>query len=71
MVVVTAGHVCGTPGSDIVSSAVDLLGMRGVGGVCEMCMCLAQGGVGGEGMSGLDVGFTNPLGTEWGGVISV
>ena len=23
-------------------------GMRGVGGVCEMCMCLARGGVGGE-----------------------
>ena len=23
--------------------------MRAVGGVCEMCMCLAQGGVGGEG----------------------
>ena len=27
-------------------------GMRGVGVVCEMCMCLARGGVGGEGMSG-------------------
>ena len=27
-------------------------GMRGVGGVCEMCMCLAQGGVGGEWVSG-------------------
>ena len=25
-------------------------GMRGVGGVCEMCMCLARGGVGGEWM---------------------
>ena len=24
-------------------------GMRGVGGVCEMCMCLARGGIGGEG----------------------
>ena len=24
-------------------------GMRGVGGVCEMCMCLARGGVRGEG----------------------
>ena len=22
--------------------------MRGVGGVCDMCMCLARGGVGGE-----------------------
>ena len=23
--------------------------VRGVGGVCDMCMCLARGGVGGEG----------------------
>ena len=23
-------------------------GMRGVGGVCEMCMCLTRGVVGGE-----------------------
>ena len=56
-VVVSAGHVCGTRGSSIVSSAVDVLGMsvvrgmRGVGRVCEMCMCLARGGVGGEGVS--------------------
>ena len=41
----------------IVSSAADVLrmsgvrGMRGVGGMCEMCMCLARGGVGGEGVS--------------------
>ena len=32
------------------STATDMLwmsvmhGMRGVGGVCQMCMCLAQGG---------------------------
>ena len=45
----------GTRGSCIVSCAADVLwmsvvpGMRGVGGVCEMCMCLAWGGVGGEG----------------------
>ena len=52
----SAGHVGGTRGSGIVSSAVDMLwmsvvhGMRGgVGGVCEMCM--ARGGVGGEGVS--------------------
>ena len=42
--------------SGIVSSAADVLltvrGMRGVGGVCEMCMCFARGGVGGEGVSG-------------------
>ena len=42
----------------LVSSPAELLGMsvvcgmRGVGGVCEMCMCLARGGVGGEGLSG-------------------
>ena len=48
----------GTRGSCIVCSAADVLwmsvgrGVRGVGGVCEMCMCLALGGVGGEGVSG-------------------
>ena len=58
VVVVCAGHVGGTCGSGIVSSAADVLGMsvvrgmRGVGGVCEMCMCLGRGGVGGEGLSG-------------------
>ena len=47
----------GTRDSGIVSSASDVLwinvvrGRRGVGGVCEMCMCLARGGMGGEGMS--------------------
>ena len=55
----SAGHVGGTHGSDIVSSAADELGMsvvhgmRGVRGVCEMCMCLARGGIGGEWMRGL------------------
>ena len=50
--------VCGTHGSGIVSSTADVLrinvvrGMRGVGGVCEICMCLARGGVGGERVSG-------------------
>ena len=48
MVVLSAGHVGGTRGSRIVSSAVDVLGMsvvhgkRGAGGMCEMCMCLAR-----------------------------
>ena len=43
----SAGHVDGTRCSGIVSSAADVLwmsvvrGMRGVDGVCEMCMCLA------------------------------
>ena len=45
---VSAGHVGGTHGSVIMSSAADVLWMslvcvmRAVGGVCEMCMCLAQ-----------------------------
>ena len=51
MVLFSAGHVGDTRGSGIVSSAADVLGMsvvgemRGVGGVCEMCMCLAQGSI--------------------------
>ena len=55
VVVVSAGHVGGTRGSGSVSSAADVLwmsvvrGIRGVGGVCEMCMRLAQGGVAGGG----------------------
>ena len=48
VVVVSAGHVGGPCGSGSVSSAADVLeisvvrGMRGVGGVCEMSMCLAR-----------------------------
>ena len=49
-------RACGcTCGSGIVSSAAGVLWMsvvrvmRGVGGVCEMCMCLAGSGVGGVG----------------------
>ena len=70
----SAGHVGGTRGSCIVSSAADVLwmcvmrAMRRVGGVCEICMCLARGGVvgeGGEWMRGLGLGFTNHVGT-WG-----
>ena len=63
MVVVSTGHVDGTRGSGIMSSASDVLGtsvvygMRGVGKVCEMCMCLARGGVGGEGVIGLEDWF--------------
>ena len=52
----SVGYVSGACGSDIVSSAADVLWMsvvcwmRGVGGVCEMCrpMCFARCGVGGE-----------------------
>ena len=49
---VSEGHVGGTCGSGMVSSAADVLWMRGVGEVCEMCMCLARGGVGLEQVSG-------------------
>ena len=44
----------GTRGSCVLSSTGDMLEMsvaRGVGRVCDMCICLAQGGVGGEGVS--------------------
>ena len=40
-------------------------GMKGVGGVC---MCLARGGVWGEGVDWI-LGFTNPVGTR--GVLDV
>ena len=47
--------------------------VRGVGGVCDMCMCFARrGGVGGEGgewMRELGLVFTNPVGT--GGVLDM
>ena len=60
-----------TRGSDVMSSAGNVLDMsvvRCVGGVCDMCMCFALGGVGcvgGEWVRGLDLAFTNPGGT-WG-----
>ena len=38
--------------------------MRGVGGECEMFMCLTRGVVGGEWKRGLGLGFINPVGTE-------
>ena len=75
---VSAGHVGGIRGPGIVSSSADGLrmtvvrGMRGVGGVCEMCMCLARDGVceeSGEWIRGLGLGFTNPV--ETGGVLDV
>ena len=43
--------VSSTRGSGVLSSTVDVL-VRGVGGVCDMYMCLARGGVGREGVSG-------------------
>ena len=61
-------RVCmsGTRGSGVLSSTCDVL-VRGVGGVSDMCMCLAWGGVGGEGgewMRELGLGFTNHMGTK-------
>ena len=49
--VVVVPYVVRARGSGILSSTGDVL-VRGVGGVCDMCMCLARGGVGGEGVSG-------------------
>ena len=73
VVVVSAGHeyVGGTHASGNVYSAADVCGMRGIGGVCEMCMYFARGGVKGEEgewIRGLVLGFTNPVGT---GVLDV
>ena len=58
----------GTRGSGVLSSTRDVLA-RGVGGVCDMFMCLARGGEGGEMMRELGLGFTNPVGT--GGVFDM
>ena len=75
---VNAGHVGGTYGSGIVSSVADGLwmsvvrGMRGVGGVCEMCMCWTRRAwveMGDEWRRGLCLDFTNPVGTR--GVLDV
>ena len=52
---VSAGHVGGTRGSGIVSSAAVVLWMRRVSEVCEMCMCLIRGGLGGEHTSSLQL----------------
>ena len=60
VVVVSLWHewVGDTRGSGIVSSASGVLGMsvvrgmREVGEVCEICMCLARSGVGCEGVIG-------------------
>ena len=48
-VVAVIACMSGTRGSGVLSSTCDVLEMsvvRGVGGVCDMCMCLARGGVG-------------------------
>ena len=66
-VVAVSACMSGTHGSGVLSSTGDVL-VRGVGGVCDMCMCLAQGGVG-EWMRELGLGFTNPVGK--GGVLDM
>ena len=51
----TTACMCGVRGLGVLSSTGDVLEMsvvRGVGGVCDMCMFLARGGVGGKGVSG-------------------
>ena len=57
----------GTRGSGVLSDTGDVL-VRGVGGVCDMCMCLARAVWVerlGEWMRELGLGFSNPVGT-WG-----
>ena len=71
----------GTRGSGVLSSTGDVLEMsvvRGVGGVCDMCMCFTRagvGGVGGEWVGGLDQGgeWVGGLdqGREWWCYVSV
>ena len=73
----SAGHVGGTRGSGIVSSAANVLrmsvvrGMMGVGRVCEMSMCLARGSVGGEGGEMIGFGIYQSWGNRSVGRVSV
>ena len=77
VIVVSVGHVGGKRGSGILSSAADMLGMsvvrgmKGVGGVCEMCMCLARGGVGGEWDERIGFGLYQSRGNRGGGVLGL
>ena len=66
-----SAYMGGTRGSGVLASAGDVLEMsvvRVVGGVCEICMSLTRGGVGGVGgewVTRLGLGFTSSGGT-WG-----
>ena len=68
-VVAVSAYMGGTRGSGILASACDVLEIsmvRGVCGVCDMCMCLARGVVGrvvGDWLTGLGLGVTNSGGT--------
>ena len=60
----------GTRGSGVLSiytgDVLEMSVVRGVGGLCDMCMCLARcrvGRVGGEWVTGLGLGFNNSDGT--------
>ena len=69
-VVAVSAYMGGTRGLAVFSNAGDMLEMgvvRGVCGVCDMCMCLARGGgeVVDEWVTGLGLGLTNSGGT-WG-----
>ena len=51
-VVAVSACMCGTRGLGVLPSTGDVLEMsvvRGVGGVCDMCMCLAREGCGWRG----------------------
>ena len=70
MVAVSA-YMGDTRCSGVLYSACDVLEMsvvRGVGGVCDMCLCMPRGVwvvcVEGEWVRGLSLGFTNPGGTR-------
>ena len=60
----------GVVSSVIVSTATVVLvmsavrGMRGVGGVCEICMCLGRGSVGGEGAERIGFGLYQSCGNR-------
>ena len=64
-----SAYMGGIRGSGDFASAGDVLELgvvRRVGGVCDMCMCLARGGVGSVGsewVPRLGLGFTNSGGT--------
>ena len=68
-VVAVSPYMGGTRGSGDLANAGDVLGMSVVicvGGVCDMCMCLARGvvgGVRGEWVTGLRLGSNNSGGT--------